>query len=146
MALVRNNSDHRVPLTAGYLNAGETRNIDTSPAWEQSLLADGTLAVVDGSEPPPATTGFYSGPLKTRLDYDVETFPQAVVPMDLRGLTDGQVVRFDAGSGKFVPVDAATQAELDALAAQKGQASGIATLDSGGRLPDAQLPSSVELG
>lgn len=54
MAIVRNTAEHRVPLTVGFLDAGEERNIDTAGAWEQQLITAGTLLIVDPDEVPPS--------------------------------------------------------------------------------------------
>lgn len=59
MALVRNATNHGLPLTRGYLAAGEERNIDVDGAWEQQLLGDGSLAMVDENQAPPPTVARY---------------------------------------------------------------------------------------
>lgn len=56
MAYVQNQRDHVVPLTVGLLAPREARNVDTSLPLEQSLIADGTLSIVDNATPPQAVT------------------------------------------------------------------------------------------
>lgn len=53
MALVRNTLDHELTLTVGTLGPRAQANIDATLPYEASLVLDGTLAIVDGSTPPP---------------------------------------------------------------------------------------------
>lgn len=59
MALVRNDTDHGIALTRGTIATGEERNIDVTPAWEQQLLADGSLVMVDENVGPPPPVDKY---------------------------------------------------------------------------------------
>lgn len=54
MAIVQNVSEHRLPLTLGYIDAGTQRNIDVSGAVEQQYLEDGKLLLIDADTVPPA--------------------------------------------------------------------------------------------
>src|SRR5262245_55215619 len=86
MARVLNTSRHVVSLTAGGLLApGEARNIDASAAYEQRLVADGTLVVLDPNEAPPAPStpppplGYWRQPVATDAD-----LPNGVAPGEAR--------------------------------------------------------------
>lgn len=144
MTVVENVGSHAVDLTGGrQLGPGQTANVDLAQPNEAALQASGQIVVVDPSPPPwqPVTNPPFAG-IPQFAPYT--HYPQNYMVLYL-GVLYYALVTFDSGAsfnaGDWGALGSGNTVSIPL--SQKGAASGVGTLDSGGKQPVGQLAPSV---
>jgi hypothetical protein len=144
MTVVEVVGGHAVDLTGGrQLGPGQQANVDLSQANEAALLASGQIVVTDPSPPPwqpvsqPPFAGIPSFAAYTHYPANYMVLHAGGLYYALVDFSSG--ASFNVGDWGVLGSDDTVSIPL----AQKGMASGVGTLDSGGKQPVGQLASSV---